>query len=50
MSSIEPKVLVWTRETAGLTVDDAASKVFAGVRAAEHLRAVEAGERVLGAH
>jgi len=45
MSSIEPKVLVWARETAGLTVDDAAGKVFTGDGAAERLRAVEAGER-----
>jgi Zn-dependent peptidase ImmA (M78 family)/transcriptional regulator with XRE-family HTH domain len=46
MPAIEPNVLVWARETAGLSLDDAAEKIgMQGEAAAERLRAIELGER-----
>jgi len=46
MPSIRPNVLVWARETAGLSLDDAAEKIgMHGEGAAERLRAIELGQR-----
>ncbi len=46
MPSIQPRVLVWARETAGLSLDDAAEKIgMSGEAAAERLRALELGTR-----
>ncbi|WP_416881983.1 ImmA/IrrE family metallo-endopeptidase [Marivita sp.] len=45
---INPIILIWARETAGFTLEDAASKIFSdGVNAtaAEKLAAMEAGEK-----
>lgn len=42
MPAVSPNILIWARETAGLTVDDAASKL--GIKAA---RGVEGAERLL---
>ena len=46
MPSIQPNVLQWARETAGLSLDDAAEKIgIHGEAAAERLRAFEIGDR-----
>ena len=49
MPSVKPDILKWARETAGLTLEDAAEKLAIGeargVRGAERLAAYEAGER-----
>jgi len=46
MPSIQPNVLVWARETAGLSLDDAAEKIgMQGKAASERLQAIERGER-----
>lgn len=46
MPSIQPNVLVWARETAGLSLDDAAEKIgLQGEAASERLRAIELGQR-----
>lgn len=46
MSAIKPKVLEWARETAGLSLGDAARKIgLSGPSAAERLREIESGDR-----
>jgi transcriptional regulator with XRE-family HTH domain len=46
---INPKMLVWARETAGLSVEEAADKLglkdMARARGVDKLRALEAGQR-----
>lgn len=45
MPKINPEILIWARERAGLTVDDAARGIgLTGERAAERLLAMESGE------
>jgi transcriptional regulator with XRE-family HTH domain len=43
MPQVNPKILIWARETAGLTVEAAAKKL--GLSGPERLQALEAGER-----
>jgi Zn-dependent peptidase ImmA (M78 family) len=46
MPAIRPEVLEWARETAGLSLDDAAHKIgFSGRDPAQRLRAIEEGDR-----
>lgn len=49
MAHVNPDILVWARETAGLTVEDAAEKLSIksarGVAAADRLSALEKGEK-----
>lgn len=46
MPSIRPNVLVWARETAGLSIEEAAEKIgFRGDGAIERLNALESGRR-----
>lgn len=49
MPDLNPEILLWARETAGLSLQEAASKLgiddARGVPGAERLAALEAGER-----
>ena len=49
MAAIQPKILTWARETAGLSLDDAARALglnpARGRTGAERLAALEAGEK-----
>ncbi len=49
MPSVNPEILRWARETAGLTLDDAAARLdlaaARGVQGAERLAALEAGDK-----
>jgi Zn-dependent peptidase ImmA (M78 family)/transcriptional regulator with XRE-family HTH domain len=44
MPKVNPKILVWARETAGFSQDEAARKLISGAKATERLAALEAGE------
>ena len=49
MPAVNPEILVWARESAGLTLRDAVTKVgipdARGVAAVDRLRALERGEK-----
>jgi transcriptional regulator with XRE-family HTH domain len=44
MPKVNPQILIWARETAGLSRDEAARKLMTGPKAIERLTALEAGE------
>jgi Zn-dependent peptidase ImmA (M78 family)/transcriptional regulator with XRE-family HTH domain len=52
MPAVKPEILSWARETAGLSTEEAAQRLgikdARGVAGADRLRALEAGEGVLG--